>query len=84
MRVSALDDSDAWVRWKALRGIAELGMETSRGAVETRAADPETKIAATVKNPQIARAVKLFVISRLLRPQASSFPEASERSYSYL
>lgn len=40
----ALDDSDAWVRWKALRGIAELGMETSRGAVETRAADPDFRV----------------------------------------
>jgi hypothetical protein len=40
----ALDDSDAWVRWKALRGIAELGMETSRGAVETRTADPDFRV----------------------------------------
>ncbi|HEX9504532.1 MAG TPA: HEAT repeat domain-containing protein [Acidimicrobiia bacterium] len=40
----ALDDSDAWVRWKALRGIAALGMEASRGAVETRTADPDFRV----------------------------------------
>ena len=40
----ALDDSDAWVRWKALRGIAALGVEASRGVVETRAADPDFRV----------------------------------------
>ena len=40
----ALDDSDAWVRWKALRGIAALGLEASRRAVEARAADPDFRV----------------------------------------
>ena len=40
----ALDDSDAWVRWKALRGIAALGTEASRGVVETRTADPDFRV----------------------------------------
>jgi len=40
----ALDDSDAWVRWKALRGIAALGAEASRSAVEARAADPDFRV----------------------------------------
>jgi HEAT repeats/Scaffold protein Nfu/NifU N terminal len=40
----ALDNSDAWVRWKALRGIAALGLEASRGAVETRASDPDFRV----------------------------------------
>jgi HEAT repeats/Scaffold protein Nfu/NifU N terminal len=40
----ALDDSDAWVRWKALRGIAELGVDPSRRAVETRASDHDFRI----------------------------------------
>jgi hypothetical protein len=40
----ALDDVDAWIRWKALRGIAELGPEPSRAAVEARAADPDFRV----------------------------------------
>ncbi|MET0895533.1 MAG: HEAT repeat domain-containing protein [Acidimicrobiia bacterium] len=40
----ALDDSDAWVRWKALRGIAALGAEASREAVEAHAADPDFRV----------------------------------------
>jgi hypothetical protein len=40
----ALDDSDAWVRWKALRGIVALGVEPSRRAVEARAADPDFRV----------------------------------------
>jgi HEAT repeats/Scaffold protein Nfu/NifU N terminal len=40
----ALDDSDAWVRWKALRGIAALGVGASRRAVETRASDPDFRV----------------------------------------
>ena len=40
----ALDDSDAWVRWKALRGIAALGAEASRGVVEAHAADPDFRV----------------------------------------
>ena len=40
----ALDDSDAWVRWKALRGIAALGVAASRQAVETRTSDPDFRV----------------------------------------
>lgn len=40
----ALDDIDAWIRWKALRGIAELGPAPSRAAIETRAADPDFRV----------------------------------------
>jgi hypothetical protein len=40
----ALEDSDAWIRWKALRGIAALGVEASRPAVETRASDPDFRV----------------------------------------
>jgi hypothetical protein len=40
----ALDDADAWVRWKALRGIAALGVEASRGAVENRASDADFRV----------------------------------------
>jgi hypothetical protein len=41
---AALDDVDAWIRWKALRGIAELGPLPSRAAVEARAADPDFRV----------------------------------------
>ena len=40
----ALDDSDAWVRWKALRGIAALGADASRKAVEAHTADPDFRV----------------------------------------
>jgi hypothetical protein len=40
----ALGDTDAWVRWKALRGLAELGTEPSRAAIERRAADPDFRV----------------------------------------
>ncbi len=40
----ALDDADAWVRWKALRGIAALGVKASRGAVENRASDADFRV----------------------------------------
>jgi HEAT repeat protein len=40
----ALDDDDAWIRWKALRGLAELGPEPSRAAIEARAADPDFRV----------------------------------------
>jgi HEAT repeats/Scaffold protein Nfu/NifU N terminal len=40
----ALDDSDPWVRWKALRGIARLGADASRAAVEAHAADPDFRV----------------------------------------
>jgi hypothetical protein len=40
----ALDDQDAWTRWKALRGIADLGVGSSRAAVEARGADPDFRV----------------------------------------
>jgi hypothetical protein len=40
----ALDDVDAWIRWKALRGIAELGPAPSRAAVEARVADEDFRV----------------------------------------
>jgi HEAT repeat protein len=41
---SALDDDDAWVRWKALRGLAELGPAPSREAIEAKAGDPDFRV----------------------------------------
>jgi HEAT repeat protein len=41
---AALDDADAWVRWKALRGLAELGPAPSRAAVLARADDPDFRV----------------------------------------
>ena len=40
----ALDDVDAWVRWNALRGIADLGPAPSRTAVEARVVDPDFRV----------------------------------------
>jgi hypothetical protein len=40
----ALGDADAWTRWKALHGIADLGVGSSRAAVEARAADPDFRV----------------------------------------
>jgi Scaffold protein Nfu/NifU N terminal/HEAT repeats len=40
----ALDDADAWTRWKALRGIADLGVGASRAAVSARADDPDFRV----------------------------------------
>jgi Scaffold protein Nfu/NifU N terminal/HEAT repeats len=40
----ALDDADAWTRWKALHGIADLGIGTSGAAVEARASDPDFRV----------------------------------------
>jgi len=41
---SALDDADAWVRWKALRGLAELGPAASRGAIAARVDDADFRV----------------------------------------
>ena len=41
---SALDDSDAWVRWKALRGLAELDPGPSREAITHKADDPDFRV----------------------------------------
>ncbi len=40
----ALHDSDAWTRWKALHGIAELGAGSSRAAVEARTTDTDFRV----------------------------------------
>ncbi|HEX2118127.1 MAG TPA: NifU N-terminal domain-containing protein [Acidimicrobiales bacterium] len=41
---SALDDGDAWVRWKSLRGLAELGPAPSRSAIAAKAEDPDFRV----------------------------------------
>lgn len=41
---TTLDDDDAWVRWKALRGLAELGPAASRAAIEAKAGDPDFRV----------------------------------------
>jgi HEAT repeat protein len=41
---SALADADAWVRWKALRGLAELGAGPSRAAIAAKAEDPDFRV----------------------------------------
>jgi len=40
----ALDDPDAWIRWKALSGIAALGVGSSRDAVAARADDGDFRV----------------------------------------
>ena len=40
----ALGDDDAWVRWKALRGLSELGPGPSRPAIETLSADTDFRV----------------------------------------
>lgn len=41
---AALADADAWVRWKALRGLVELGVDGSRAAVAACAEDPDFRV----------------------------------------
>ena len=41
---TALSDADAWVRWKALRGLAELGTGPSRESVSGLADDPDFRV----------------------------------------
>ena len=41
---AALGDADAWVRWKALRGLAELGPAPSRDVIATKADDPDFRV----------------------------------------
>ena len=41
---AALGDSDAWVRWKALRGLSELGAEPSRHAITACGDDPDFRV----------------------------------------
>ena len=40
----ALADADAWTRWKALRGLVDLGVEPSRAAVVPLAGDPDFRV----------------------------------------
>jgi hypothetical protein len=40
----ALGDADPWTRWKALHGIAELGVGTSRAAVMACSDDPDFRV----------------------------------------
>lgn len=40
----ALADSDPWVRWKALRGLAQLGPGPSRAAIAARADDADFRV----------------------------------------
>lgn len=41
---SALHDADAWVRWKALRGLAEIDPAPSRPAIAAKAEDPDFRV----------------------------------------
>jgi hypothetical protein len=40
----ALADADPWVRWKALRGLVELGPSASRDAIRAHADDPDFRV----------------------------------------
>jgi hypothetical protein len=40
----ALDDSDAWIRWKAIRALVDLGIASSRTAVAPLASDPDFRV----------------------------------------
>jgi hypothetical protein len=40
----ALIDSDAWIRWKAVRALVDLGIEASRNAVAALASDPDFRV----------------------------------------
>jgi len=41
---AALADTDSWVRWKALRGLAELGAESSLEVITDLADDPDFRV----------------------------------------
>ncbi len=40
----ALHDTDAWTRWKALRGLVELGIEPGDAALSPLAGDPDFRV----------------------------------------
>jgi HEAT repeat protein len=40
----ALADTDPWIRWRALRGLAQLGPTPSRDAVQQLASDPDFRV----------------------------------------
>ncbi len=46
----ALADTDAWTRWKALRGLVGLGVGPSRAAVSPLAHDPDFRVRLEVAN----------------------------------
>jgi len=40
----SLADDDAWIRWKAVRSLGTLGLDTSRTRVESLAGDPDFQV----------------------------------------
>jgi HEAT repeat protein len=46
----ALGDDDAWIRWKALRGLVELDPEPSRDAITALTRDPDFRVRLEVAN----------------------------------
>jgi hypothetical protein len=40
----ALGDADAWIRWKAVRSLGDLGADPSREAIEAAVEDPEFRV----------------------------------------
>jgi hypothetical protein len=40
----ALEDTDAWTRWKALRGLVDLGVQPSYASVRPLADDPDFRV----------------------------------------
>ena len=71
---SALGDDDAWVRWKALRGLAELGAGPSRDAVSAVAADPDfrVRLEAGRRPPGRGRRRRMTLQSRLAADDGGS------------
>lgn len=62
---SALGDADAWVRWKALRGLAELGPGLSTEAIARKADDPDFRV-------RLEAAAALRAVSPPATPSTSS------------
>lgn len=46
----ATTDPDAWIRWKALHGLVDLGVEASRQVVEGLADDPDFRVRLEAEN----------------------------------
>lgn len=46
----ATADSDAWIRWKALRGLVDLGVDASRRVVDALADDPDFRVRLEAEN----------------------------------
>jgi hypothetical protein len=51
---AALDSDDAWIRWKAVRTLAELGVDASREAIARLEGDPDFQV-----RFEVARALRL-------------------------